>query len=300
MKKGIRNFSNIIWKQGARQMLTAAVIFFAFLSAFAGHAGTVTEEPEISVTEMHDAGEYRGRSVTGPDPEPVLVLVNFGGDESGNSFGIPGWDTVIKDRYTDYRDSGPGGTTIITAGSSGTYDYQGVRGGEIFFAEGDAVTVTWYNASDQTVTFVPKISFDDPDRRISGESGTWYDMSGVTVAGTETAQSLFRFGGSSAGTYGLVNVAVNYPDREVLVCDRIGLARTESDTQAPSVPGECVGRGPVRDACPALLGCMLRQHGCRGIQDLRRKWRENCSDTGHGTHADRAGRGDPLIHRGCL
>src|SRR5262249_24086707 len=51
-----------------------------------------------------------------PPPPPSggsVLLVDFGSTSSGNTFGLPGWSTVIKDEYTDYRDIGPGGTTIV-------------------------------------------------------------------------------------------------------------------------------------------------------------------------------------------
>ncbi|QTA84126.1 hypothetical protein [Desulfonema magnum] len=108
-----------------------------------------------------------------------ILLADFGGNGSENTFGLAGWDTVIKDCYTDYRDIGPGGTTV-TAGSNGSYDHQGVTGPVRAFAPGERIAVTWHNSSEGTVTFVPKISFDDPDRRISGVTGTWHDMSGLT------------------------------------------------------------------------------------------------------------------------
>ncbi len=185
----------------------------------------------------------------------VLLLANFGGDESGNRFGIAGWDTVIKDCYTNYRDIGPGGTTV-TAGSNGSYDHQGVTGPARAFAPGDRIAVTWHNNSDETVTFVPKISFDDPDRRVMGETGTWHDMTGVTLAGGETARSLFDFDTSSQGTYALVNVNVNYPNHEMLICDKIELMipGQGTDTQPPTVPQNLTAvETPVISGCRTSL-----------------------------------------------
>ncbi len=55
MKKGIRNFFNIIWKKGARQMLMAAVIFFAVISALPRIAEGSAADICV-VTDNNDAG----------------------------------------------------------------------------------------------------------------------------------------------------------------------------------------------------------------------------------------------------
>jgi hypothetical protein len=113
-------------------------------------------------------------------PETEILLVNFGGTGAETVFGISGWNTVIRDVYTGYRAYGPGGTTV-TVGSAGAYDYQGVTGQPRVFAAGERIAVTWYNNSDTVITFAPKISFNDPDRRVAGTAGTWHSMSGVTA-----------------------------------------------------------------------------------------------------------------------
>jgi len=194
-------------KNGILTAMTAVFITLTFLSGFAGHA---------------DAG---------------VLLADFGGTETENMFGLPGWDTVIRDRYTDYRASGPGGTTIVT-GSDKFYNYQGVTGDARFFADRDILIVTWHNNSDTEITFTPKISLDDPDRRTMGVAGTWHDMGAVTIPGRGTGLSLFEFDISSQGTHALVNVNVNYANHGTLICDRIELAPGdgEPDTEAPSVP----------------------------------------------------------------
>ncbi len=168
-------------------------------------------------------------------PETEILLVNFGGTASENVFGISGWNTVIKDVYTGYRTYGPGGTTI-TVGSAGSYDYQGVTGQPRTFSAGERIAVTWYNNSDAALTFAPKISFDDPDRRAMGITGIWHSMSSVTAGPGETAQSFFEFDEGSQGTYGIVNVNVNYANHEILICDRIELVVPGTDTEPPSVP----------------------------------------------------------------
>jgi len=104
-----------------------------------------------------------------------ILLADFGASDTENAFGISGWDTVIKDRYTGYRDVGPGGTTIVV-GSNGSYDYQGVTGTARYFAAGERIEVVWFNDSDAAITFTPRISSDDPDRQTFGQTGTWHDM----------------------------------------------------------------------------------------------------------------------------
>ncbi len=178
------------------------------------------------------ASERAWGSVSG---ETEILMADFGGTASENVFGISGWNTVIKDVYTGYRNCGPGGTTV-TVGSAGTYDYQGVTGQPRTFAAGERIAVTWYNNSDATVTFTPKISFDDPDRRAMGITGIWHSMSGVTAGPRETAQSFFELDADSEGTYGIVNVNVNYANHEILICDKIGLIIPGTDTEPPSAP----------------------------------------------------------------
>ena len=40
--------------------------------------------------------------------ETQILMADFGGTASENVFGISGWNTVIRDVYTRYRDYGPG------------------------------------------------------------------------------------------------------------------------------------------------------------------------------------------------
>ncbi len=69
------------------------------------------------------------------------MLVDFGKSKSENTFALSGWNTVIKDIYTDYRDIGPGGTTSLVEGSV-AYDFQGVKGTAREFVSGEQVAVT--------------------------------------------------------------------------------------------------------------------------------------------------------------
>ncbi|OQX20370.1 MAG: hypothetical protein BWK80_35775, partial [Desulfobacteraceae bacterium IS3] len=170
-------------------------------------------------------GEYKPPTPTDGD---TVTLADFGKTASANIFGLTGWSSVIKDTYTDYKDIGPGGTTIVT-GTNGGYDYQGVKGSSRTFADGEKIAVTWYNNSAAAVTFTPKISFNDSDRPGTGTvTGTWNNMSATTIAAKGTAQSTFTFDASSAGTYSLVNVSVTYSGNQVLICDKIVLIEQAS------------------------------------------------------------------------
>ncbi|OQX13407.1 MAG: hypothetical protein BWK80_42910 [Desulfobacteraceae bacterium IS3] len=172
-----------------------------------------------------DKIELKGGEYKPPTPADgdTVMLIDFGKTATGNTFGLTGWSSVIKDTYTDYKDIGPGGTTIIT-GTNGGYDYQGVKGSSRTFAEGEKIAVTWYNNSAAAVTFTPKISFDDSDRPDTGTvTGKWRNMSATTVASKAAAESTFTFDASSAGTYSLVNVSVTYSGNQVLICDKIVL-----------------------------------------------------------------------------
>jgi hypothetical protein len=56
--------------------------------------------------------------------------------------------------------------------------------------------VIWYNDSDAEVTFAPKISFEDPDRQVTGSTGTWHSMSSVTAGPGEkirTDRILYKY-----------------------------------------------------------------------------------------------------------
>jgi chitodextrinase len=167
---------------------------------------------------------------TPPSSGSVITLVDFGSSDLSNIFGLAGWSTVIKDKYTDYQNIGPGGTTIVV-GSNYTYNYQGVMGTPANFNSGDTVRVTWYNNSANTVSFTPNITFTSPDRIIAG-TGTWNPMTLVTVPSLGIATSEFAFTAANAGSYSLVNVNVNYTNNLVIIADKIELIPVGSSTPA--------------------------------------------------------------------
>jgi hypothetical protein len=206
---------------------------FTFAAASAGTYSLVNVNVNYSnsLVAICDKIELKGGEYTPPTPTDgdTVTLADFGKTATANMFGLTGWSSALKDKYTDYKDIGPGGTTIVT-GAEGTYNYQGVQGSSRTFADGEKIAVTWYNNSAAAINFTPKISFDDPDRPITGTAaGTWNNMSATAVPAKGTAQSTFTFDASSAGTYSLVNVNVNYGNNQLLICDKIELILKEDN-----------------------------------------------------------------------
>lgn len=196
-------------------------------------AGNQTTAAAVTVTVSNQAS---GPAV--PSGSFVL-LVDFGATSSTTSFGVTGWTTLLRDRYTDHTNSGPGGTAIVV-GDNGAYNFQGVSGPGRSFASGDRVLVTWYNSSGTAMTFTPKVSFDDPNRQVvvpdMPEQGTWYNMTAVTVPAQGTAVSEYTISSATAGTYALVNVSSNVTNSGTIICDKIELAAAGSGSTPPSAP----------------------------------------------------------------
>jgi len=179
----------------------------------------------------------------------TILLVDFGATAGQNIFGPIGWNTVIKDVYTDYVDIGPGGTTIVIA-QNPWYDYQGVTGSARDFVVDERIVVTWYNNSASQITFTPKLSFTDPNR----PDESWYSMSQTVIApyGTETSE--FTIDAASAGTYSLVNVNCFYTHNQILICDKIELT---TEAAPPSPPGQASNPSPADSATDVSINTDL-------------------------------------------
>ena len=154
------------------------------------------------------------------------LLVDFGSSAEQNVFGLNGWDTVWLGNYTSYSAEGPAG---IMGGWTGQWHCQQISGPIRHFAEGEEVVVTWYNTG-VTVTWTPKVSFEDPDSYNNGDSGTWYDMTETTVLSGQTATSHFVIDASAAGDYSLVNVCRTENETDQLLCDKIELIEDQPPT----------------------------------------------------------------------
>jgi hypothetical protein len=188
-----------------------------------GTGGSASQSATVTVASSTSPPPTSGGSPT--------LLVKFGKNSTLNTFGLSGWSNVIKDIYTDYRDFGPGGTTIVV-GNNYAYNYQGVTGTARSFLSGEKIRVTWYNNSANTVTFTPNISFTSSGR-ISGSG--WYPMTSVTVPLFGSASSEYTFTSATAGSYSVVNVNVNYSNTQVIVADKIELLPVgSSSSPSPS------------------------------------------------------------------
>jgi hypothetical protein len=161
---------------------------------------------------------------------PSTLLVKYGSSAAGNIFGLTGWNSVMKDVYTVYANSGAGG---MTSTGNGSYNYQGVKGTARTFALGERIVVTWYNNTVSPITFTPKVSFNDSDRNGSGVAGTWYDMTPLTVAAKASGTTEYAITSTSAGSYTLVNINCNYTNDHELICDKVELW-TGSAIESPS------------------------------------------------------------------
>lgn len=105
-----------------------------------------------------------------------VTLIDFGATESGNFFGLTGWDNLLISDRMAYASVGPGGV-VLSSEFEEYSDYMGVRGTARDFVLGERIVVTWYNNSDETIRFTSRISFgdeDQPDGGISG--GDWFTM----------------------------------------------------------------------------------------------------------------------------
>ncbi|RPI61687.1 MAG: hypothetical protein EHM48_05235, partial [Planctomycetaceae bacterium] len=168
------------------------------------------------------------------------TLVDFGDAAENNSFGTS-WTTVYKGPYTGYDAAGPDG---ISGGSTGIYHTAGVSGAAARqFNVGDQVVVTWYNNSASSQTFTPKISFDDLDYEGSGDAGTWYTLSQMTIPAGQSATATYTF--TSSGSYYNVNTARNTNNISNVLIDKIELienttvsiAATDASAAEPSNTG---------------------------------------------------------------
>lgn len=172
-----------------------------------------------------------------PSPPPIsggVVLVDFGKSSSANTFGLAGWTTALRDVYTENRDLGPGGVTIVV-GDNPSYTFHGVSGLARVFAPDEKIVVTWYNNSATAISFKPAVSFTDSNRRYADPVGVWYDMNTVTVPALGTAQSTFDVG-AATGSYSIVNVHANYQNNQILVCDKIELVSGQTTPPGSLLP----------------------------------------------------------------
>jgi len=201
-----------------------AVLTVSSLLAFQGSACTLT------VSNVRDRAGTPNTILNGSvaDVEIPFLLVDFGANEGGNVLGLTGWNTVIKDIYCYYSNADSSAPSGLKQGTNGAYSYQGVTGPARDFVPNEKIMVTWYNNSDTVMTFTPRISLEDPDRRITGEEGTWFSMSKITLSPHTSGTTVFNVDIDNTGIYDVVNINPDYfPESKILICDKIELLASE-------------------------------------------------------------------------
>jgi len=149
------------------------------------------------------------------------LIVDWGDSEANNVYDFSDWDNVYLGPYQYYSSAGPDG---IVGSTTDNYTVCGVNGSSESFSEGDKIVVTWYNNTGSSVTFTPKVSFDDEDYWDGGSSsGTWYDMTQLQLDDGETGTTGYTFTSGSAGTYNRVHVCRALNNTSQMLCDKIQL-----------------------------------------------------------------------------
>jgi hypothetical protein len=157
------------------------------------------------------------------------LLVDFAGPNDEHIINTELFHSVIHDIYT-----GPsivGFTTLI--GAHRDYNYQGILGSFGPTSPRNKVRGVWFNNSNQNITFTPRISFTDQDRiDLSGIDNKWSFMDTVTIEPYSFATSSFKTESYIGNIYEVININVNYTNRNVLILDRIEYVDTStSDNQ---------------------------------------------------------------------
>ena len=148
------------------------------------------------------------------------TIVDWEDSEANNVYDLSDWDNVYKHTYLSYSSAGPDG---LVGATTSRYATCGVNGSSESFAEDDQIVVTWYNGTGSSVTFTPKISFNDPDYYNGGSSGTWYDMSQLQLDDGETGTTGYTFTSGTAGSYSRVHVCRNINNKGQLMFDKFQL-----------------------------------------------------------------------------
>lgn len=146
-----------------------------------------------------------------------LGIVDFGADDSKDKILSNAFSTIIADAYTHSFKVGK----TITVGSNGSYDYQGVQGAGLKLKTGDIIRAVWFNNSNNTIVFTPKISFNDSNRVYFDPVGDWLPMTSITIKPNQYQVSEFVITSALAGQKSIININVNYSNQKVLILDKI-------------------------------------------------------------------------------
>ena len=180
----------------------------------AGIANVTTADTTLT---MPYANAEITATYTGTGPT-VTLIVNWGDSAGNNVYDFSDWGDPYLGPYTGYSSEGPEG---LIAGWTGTGLSGCVDGSSESFAEGDVIKVTWYNSKASSLTFTPKISFDDPNWY--GGTGTWYDMTELQCPPESSGTTTYTFTSETAGSYSLVNVCRYTNACNEMVLDKVEL-----------------------------------------------------------------------------
>ena len=183
-----------------------------------------------------------------------ITLVDFGSTASGNSFGLTGWNQLLKSNKMVYTSAGPGG--LVLGSSFSEYsDFMGVKGNNRQFAVGERIVVTWYNNSNEVIRFTSRISFDDPDQPEGGSvTGRWLTMRSFddyretfcTIQPYSSCKTAFNIEAAgvhkTTGNHSLVNINLHieweqHQYKAYLICDKIELMNDADITPPAKVTG---------------------------------------------------------------
>lgn len=159
----------------------------------------------------------------------VTTLVDFG-DSAANNIFETNWTEVIKTSAAGYSDIGPDGMTTLI-GTNGKSNFQGVRGVDKTFQTGDVVRVYWYNNFNNTISFVPKISFTDENSYSTVDADAWYRLDSAKIEEKTINSTDYIVDVNSSGTHNLVNMNVNSWKTRDIILDKILLVQKNTGPQ---------------------------------------------------------------------
>jgi hypothetical protein len=181
-----------------------------------------------------------------------VTLVDFGSSSGTTTFGLTGWNTLLKSGNLSYTAQGGGGLRAIS--DPGEYgDYRGIRGTPRKVSRGERIAVTWFNDSEETISFTSRISFTDEDEpNEAAPDGNWYTMRGFTdyrftyteIAPGATAKTVFDIEDSGVHKTDEIHSVININlaiewgstyQKQSLICDKIELL-DDADIVPPGRP----------------------------------------------------------------
>lgn len=142
-----------------------------------------------------------------PNVQNCTIVSNF------NDIQHESVNGTFYDRYTDYYEKGM--TNVI--GSNKMYNYQGITINPYKLNHFTQIRTIWYNSSDTTITFSPRISTIKEGRYESNDDdGTWYYMSVVTIPPSSYGISSILTEDLPEDNIDLININSNYTNHKTL------------------------------------------------------------------------------------